>query len=60
MNDNKTHKCSQVKNSCYYSQRINGGVFVICDYLCQTGEPRGCDPEKCDKYIHKSKGKKII
>lgn len=54
----KTYKCSQVKNSCYYSIRLNGGNIVICDYLHKTGERRGCNPEKCEKYIHKSKGEK--
>ena len=53
----KTYKCSQVKNSCYYSLRLSSSV-VICDFLHKTGERRGCNPEKCDKYIHKSKGGK--
>lgn len=54
----KTYNCSRVINDCYYSNRISGGGTVICDYLYKTGERRGCDPKKCDKYIHRNAGKK--
>ena len=23
---------------------------MICEYMVRTGQRRGCDPEKCDKY----------
>lgn len=55
----KTYDCSRVKNSCYYSNRLSGGGTVICDYLCKTGKRRGCDPKKCDKFIHRITAKKM-
>ena len=47
----KTVKCTPaVMLKCKYSSRYNSGTPSYCDYLCKTGERRGCKPECCDKY----------
>lgn len=36
---------------CVYHRRIgNVGSYKVCHYLIDTGEPRGCPPDKCEKY----------
>ena len=35
---------------CVYRRPIgNLGSYQACHYMHDTGEPRGCPPEKCDK-----------
>lgn len=42
----KREKC---KTCIHHSSGIYQGR-VRCNYILDTGEPRGCDPEVCDKY----------
>ena len=47
----KTVKCTpSVMKKCKYGGGYNSGSWHYCDYLCKTGERRGCKPECCDKY----------
>jgi len=34
---------------CYFRKSI-GMSLSACHYMLETGEPRGCDPEGCDKF----------
>lgn len=34
---------------CYFRKSIGRSLFA-CHYMLDTGEPRGCDPEGCDKF----------
>lgn len=34
---------------CYFRKSIGRSLFACC-YMLETGEPRGCDPEGCDKF----------
>lgn len=36
------------KKSCRYGCRV-GGIW-FCNYFCMTGERRGCEANKCDKF----------
>lgn len=51
----KTVKCDDsVKKTCLYGSTFNGCIRY-CDYLCMTGERRGCPSSACDKYIKREK-----
>lgn len=46
------HKCK--RKNCAYMAKFSGGSITYCDYIGFTGHARGCDADKCDKYIKKS------
>ena len=52
-----TVKCSKVIKTCEYSFSPTTG-FTFCDYLCKTGNRRGCPAEQCDKYVKKKRNKR--
>lgn len=47
-------------NSCFYWRGQSSG-YPMCEYILDTGEPRGCEPDfinkKCDKYKPKQRKK---
>lgn len=55
---NRRKSCS----GCIYRRGIGalGSKYTVCHYLLDTGKPRGCPAERCDKkrirrYSHDSK-----
>lgn len=37
-------------DGCIYRRPIGPlGTLAVCHYMYDTGNPRGCPPEKCDK-----------
>lgn len=56
------HKCK--RKDCYYCHTHGGSngagsTTSLCCYMLETGEPRGCPADKCDKYIPRKKAKKL-
>lgn len=51
----KLVKCTNaIKKDCKYGSTFNGCIRY-CDYLCMTGERRGCSPDACDKFEKQTK-----
>lgn len=40
--------CDTQGQNCVYKLKLSG--CNICDYLCQVGHSRGCEPTECTKY----------
>lgn len=36
--------------NCFYRRRQNGNGIETCDYIIETGKPRGCPADDCDKF----------
>lgn len=47
MKCNKKNECMYAMNAC---SRKNEKDFKICGYILQTGNPRGCPADQCDKF----------
>ena len=55
------NKCPRIR-SCRYAVRDtnlnNGQKYLMCGYMLITGEPRGCSPAECDKFLIKTRYRK--
>lgn len=46
-----TSKCKR-KSECFYAiQDECGKNRKLCGYMLITGEPRGCPPDQCNKFL---------
>lgn len=55
------YRCSEVVESCKYAKKFTYEGTKYCDYLCMTGQRRGCPGERCDKYEKRgSHGNNIV
>ena len=57
LTDPYINKCPRI-HSCRYAVRDtnlnNGKRCLMCGYMLITGEPRGCSPADCDKFLQKT------
>ena len=55
----KPVKCTKsVMKNCVWSYRHNSNCEMYCDYLCKTGNRRGCPPEACTKFKQRANAMK--
>jgi hypothetical protein len=52
-----TNKRTSCKGCVYRRAFGSNSNYTVCHYLIDTGKPRGCSAENCDKKLTKRRGK---